>query len=130
MSEANDHDPNLHDGYVGTSREKLAAMCDSELAQWQHNHRNEPPLVILAEREWQRRIISHQLKEQFKLDTKLAEAAEKANKFTMVCIVVATIVGAIIGGAATVIGTKMQQSQTSTQLSPPEDMTPTKRLPI
>ena len=127
MSEANDLNTFRHDAYVGTSREELAAMCDSELAQWQTNHKDELPLFTLAEREWQRRIISHQLKEQFKLDSKLAEAAERANKFTMVCIVVATIVGAIIGGTATVIGAKMQQPQTPNISMQPETTTPTKQ---
>lgn len=77
MSASDDHDPNFHDGYVGISREELEAMAESELAQWQHNHRNEPPLVILAEREWQRRIISHQLSVQYGLDSRLAKAAEE-----------------------------------------------------
>lgn len=77
MSATNDHDPNLHDGYVGVSRKDLVVMPDSELTQWQHNHKNEPPLVTLAERKWQRRIISHQLKEQFDLSSRLAKAAEE-----------------------------------------------------
>lgn len=77
MTDTSDHDPNLHDSYVGTSRAELAAKADSELAQWEYNHRNEPPLVTLAEREWQRRIISHQLSVQYDLDSRLANAAEK-----------------------------------------------------
>jgi hypothetical protein len=38
---------------------------------------NEPTKIILAEREWQRRMISHQLKEQFDLSSRLAKAAEE-----------------------------------------------------
>ena len=77
MSASDDHDLNFHDGFVGISREELEAMTDSELSQWQHNHSYQPPRVILAEREWERRIISHQLKEQYNLDARLSKAAEE-----------------------------------------------------
>ena len=77
MSSTNDHDQSIHDAYVGISREDLEVMPDSELAQWQHNHINEPPLVMLANREWERRIISHQLSVQYDLDSRLANAAEE-----------------------------------------------------
>ena len=77
MTDTTDHDPTLHDSYVGTSRAELEAKSESELAQWEYVHRNEPPLVTLADREWQRRIISHQLSVQYDLDSRLAKAAEK-----------------------------------------------------
>ena len=71
-----EHNEDFHDGFVGVSRVELEVMPDSELAQWQYNHKNDPPLVTLAEREWERRIISHQLTVQYDLDSRLAKAAE------------------------------------------------------
>jgi len=97
-------------GFLGTSRSELEAMNDPQLAQWHAGWKPGTAHHILAEKEWQRRLSTRQLQEQFKLDARLAEAAEKSNKFTMRCVVAATLVGAFIGGAATVLGTLMQQA--------------------
>ena len=51
-------------------------MPDSELAQWQSTLKAGEPKHILAEREWQRRMLSHQLEKQYDLDARLAKGAE------------------------------------------------------
>jgi hypothetical protein len=108
MSETNEHDPDFHDGYVGISREELEAMPDSELAQWQSNQKKGTPKHTLAEREWRRRMISHQLKEQFNLDAQLAKAAElhaerlsTVNRWWSIAAAIVGVIGALLG---TVLG--------------------------
>ena len=107
------------DGCRGVSLAELEAMSDDALADWQAGIPNGTSASILGEREWQRRLMTKQLHEQFRLDTRLAEAAERANRFTMLCVVAATLVGAIIGGVAILVGAMMQQTPSSNQPSSP-----------
>ena len=43
-------------------RRKIAKWPDTELAKWQSKHPPESPQYILAEHEWQRRLIAEQIK--------------------------------------------------------------------
>lgn len=54
----------------------LRNFSDFDLAQWQAGHQSHTGNYILAEREWERRMISHQLAEQYNLDDRLAKASE------------------------------------------------------
>jgi hypothetical protein len=108
----------FEDGFRGVSQADLESMSDGALADWQANRQTGTALSILGEREWQRRLMVKQLREQFDLNSRLAEASERANRFTMLCVVAATIVGAIIGGGATLIGAKMQQAPLPSLASP------------
>ena len=54
--------------------EDIKCMSDLELAKWQSGWKERMHNDILAEREWQRRMIAHQLQEQYKLDERLSEA--------------------------------------------------------
>jgi hypothetical protein len=109
MTTNDDHDPNFHDGFVGISREDLQAMPDSELAQWQSDLQPDEPKYVLADREWQRRMITHQLQEQYNLDAKLGKAAEthaeklqRNNRWWSIAVAVIGVIGTLAG---TVIGT-------------------------
>jgi hypothetical protein len=112
MTAHDEHDPNFHDGFVGVSRKELEVMSGSELAQWQSTLKLGEPKHVLAEREWQRRMIAHQLQEQYNLDAKLAKAAEdhavkiaRNNRWwsiaTAVIGVLGTLAGAVIGRIST-----------------------------
>ena len=90
-------------------------MTESELAQWQSILKIGEPKHILAEREWQRRMISHQLTAQYELDAKLAAANERAMRFAAIIGVMGTLAGAGLGAFATF---KTSVSQTSPQSSP------------
>ncbi len=96
----------LHD----TSAMHLSVKTDAELAQWQSGWKTHTADWILADREWQRRVNLRQLNQQYQFDMRLAAATERANKFTMICIVIATLIGALIGGAATLFGSFLQNN--------------------
>lgn len=145
MSSSDDHDPNFHDGFVGVSREDLEVMPDSELAQWKHNHRNEPPLVTLADREWQRRMISHQLSAQYDLDSRLAKAAEEhsekiaeSNRIHAETLATSNqrwaVVAAIVGVIGTLSGAWLSDHlssshQATSQQAPPQSAQPLPQQP-
>jgi hypothetical protein len=76
---------------------ELAAMTDDELASWQAGWRAETANHILAEKEWQRRKLTH----EFGLNRQLAEYAAKWQRFSAYVGVVGTLVGAILGVVAT-----------------------------
>ena len=105
------NDEEFHDGFVGISRAELQAMPDSELAHWQSQCKPGDAKHTLAEREWQRRMISHQLAEQFQLDSKLAAAGERAMRFAAILGVVGTLAGAAIGAFATFKAGSLQGAQ-------------------
>ena len=146
MSASNEHDTDFHDGFVGVSREDFEVMPDSELAQWEHNHRNEPPLVTLAEREWERRIISHQLSVQYDLDSRLAKAAEEHSekiaesnrihaetlaKSNQRWAFVATIVGVIGTLSGAWLSDRLSSShQATSQQAQPQNGTPAALQPL
>jgi hypothetical protein len=52
----------------------LSRMSDAELAVYQAGWKARTHYDILAEREWQRRMVGHELQEQFKLEERLAQA--------------------------------------------------------
>ena len=111
MTQSDEHDSDFHDGFVGVSSADLEAMGGAELAEWQSGWKVGTAKNILAEREWQRRLTLNLLQEQYKFDKRLADAAERSNRFTMLCVVAATLVGAIIGAGATLVAGSVQQPQ-------------------
>ncbi len=105
------------EGFLGIDAASLSDMPDVELSQWQSGFPSDSAQYILAEREWQRRMISHQLTEQFALDSKLAEGNERAMRFAAFIGVVGTLAGAAVGAFATF---KTSSGQTSLQASQPQ----------
>ncbi|HEU4852087.1 MAG TPA: hypothetical protein VFT37_08030 [Telluria sp.] len=71
----------------------LAEMTDDELAAWQAAWRPGVAQYILAEKEWQRRMLAH----EFGLNRRLAEYAAKWQRFAAYIGVAGTVVGAILG---------------------------------
>jgi hypothetical protein len=49
-------------------------MSDAELATYQSGWKARTQYDILAEREWQRRMVAHELHEQFQLEERLSQA--------------------------------------------------------
>lgn len=140
MTATNEHDQDLHDGFVGISREDFEAMPDSELAQWQSNQQRGTPKYTLAEHEWQRRMISHQLKEQYDLDARLAKAveahaaalanesrehAERLSRVTGWYTIAAALVGVIGTLSGALLGLLLQ----ATPQSAPQHITQSPTLP-
>jgi hypothetical protein len=52
----------------------LSRMSDAELATYQSGWKARTQYDILAEREWQRRMVAHELHEQFQLEERLSQA--------------------------------------------------------
>lgn len=77
----------------GVLASELAAMTDDELATWQAGWKPGVANDILAEKEWQRRMLSH----EFGLNKQLAEYAAKWQRFSSYIGVFGTVVGAILG---------------------------------
>ena len=109
------------EGGLGFHPRDLAGMKDIELATWQAKDA-EGVKQILADREWQRRMISHQLTEQFSLDARLAAGMERAMRFAAIIGVVGTLAGAGVGTFATFktgsAQTFLPATQSHTQAAP------------
>ena len=95
---------NFLEGSLGIHPRDLQRKTDIELADWQAKDAEEAK-KILAEREWHRRMISHQLKEQYNLGARLAAAAEKHatsiaknNRWWAVGAALIGVTGALAGG--------------------------------
>lgn len=80
---------------------ELAAKSNAELAEWQAGWRPGTANHILAEREWERRQAVNLMREQFKLDERLAEINTKAMRFATVLSVCASLAGALLGAIVT-----------------------------
>lgn len=107
-------DQDFRDGFSrvqnGVLARELAAMTDDELATWQAGWKQGVANHILAEKEWQRRMLAH----EFGLNRQLAEYAAKWQRFAAYIGVLGTVVGAIVGVVAT---SYSQPSATSTALT-------------
>jgi hypothetical protein len=94
-----EHDPNqtedaaFSEGFVGVSLSKLARMPDAELATWQSGWKPGTDKYILAEKEWQRRIALRELREQFKLEERLATS----NRWWAMAAAVIGVIGTLAG---------------------------------
>lgn len=75
---------------------ELAAMTDDELASWQVGWTPETANHILAEKEWQRRMLTH----EFGMNRQLAEYAARWQRFSAFVGVIGTLIGAISGVVA------------------------------
>jgi len=132
MTTNDDDNTSFHDSFVGVSREDLQAMPDSELALCQSNLKPGEPKYILVDREWQRRMITHQLQEQYNLDAKLSKAAEthaeKLQKNTRWWSIAVAAIGVIGTLAGTVIetpskaSTETNSAYESTSKAPPASL--------
>lgn len=81
------------EGYAGVSLGELAQMSDVELATWQSGWRPGTDKHILAEKEWQRRIAARELREQFRLEERLANG----NRWWSIAAAVIGVVGTLLG---------------------------------
>ena len=95
------------EGFMDASTRELMAMSDAELAVWQAGWRPGTERHILAEKEWARRLSGRQLREQFKLEERLAQR----NRWW-------SVGAAALGVLGTVVGTFLGAHLTSS--SPPE----------
>ena len=75
---------------------EMAAMTDDELASWQAGWKLETANHILAEKEWQRRMLTH----EFGMNRQLAEYAARWQRFSAYVGVIGTLIGAISGVVA------------------------------
>ena len=84
----------------------LRSLTDGALAQFQEESQRQDNRrrVILSEREWERRMIEHQLREQFALDERLAAANERsvqqlaaANHWWALAAALVGVVGTVAG---------------------------------
>lgn len=85
---------------------ELETKSDSELAEWHAGWRAGTANHILAEREWERRQAIKLMREQFKLDEKLAFANANAMRVAAILSVCATLAGAVLGAAVTYLTAK------------------------
>lgn len=115
MSAESEADQAFEDGFLGISQERLRAMRDSELIQYQIGNKPGTVQFELAAEERHRRMISHQLEEQFKLDAKLAAGNERAMIVAAVIGVLGALAGAALGMYATFKTTGAQTSPQATQ---------------
>lgn len=71
----------------------LSKLNDDELATWQASYKQNSALFILGEKEWEKRLISH----QFSLHSKLAATNNRWMIASSIIGLVGTILGAILG---------------------------------
>ena len=93
MTESSSEQEAFSEGFVGIRRKELEAMPDAELAQWQAGWKSGTEKHILAEKEWARRLAMRQLREQFKLEEKVA----RVNRWWGVGASLIGVVGALAG---------------------------------
>jgi predicted DNA repair protein MutK len=101
----------------------LRPLTDSALAQFQEESERQDNRrrVFLSEREWERRMIEHQLREQFALDERLAAASKRsaqqlaaANHWWALAAAVVGVLGTIAGAW---LGAYWQSRMTGLQIS-------------
>ncbi|WCM90637.1 hypothetical protein [Acidovorax sp. NCPPB 3576] len=119
-------DEAFDEGFQGISRSQLEAMNDLALAEWQSGWKPRTAKDILAEKEWQRRMFVRQLQEQFKLDSKLSEATNRAMQFAAIIGVLGTLAGAGVGAYATF---KAGSAQISTSAGQPQTQSTPAKVP-
>ncbi|WP_334187441.1 hypothetical protein [Noviherbaspirillum sp.] len=78
----------------GILAEELADMSDDNLASWQAGWKPRTAQDILAEKEWQRRMMTH----EFQLNRKIAWLNIRWGICSAVIAVLATLAGAWMGG--------------------------------
>lgn len=94
-----EYDPNqteeaaFTEGFAGVSLSDLARMPDAELATWQSGWKAGTDKHILAEKEWQRRIALRNLREQFKLDERIANG----NRWWSIAAATIGVIGTLLG---------------------------------
>lgn len=94
-----EYDPNqteqaeFDEGYAGISLSELAQMSDVKLATWQSGWKPGTDKHILAEKEWQRRIAVRELREQFRLEERLANG----NRWWSIAAAVIGVIGTLLG---------------------------------
>ena len=110
------------DGFVGITREELEAKPDSTLAQRQSVLGRDDAEYILIDREWQRRMIEHQLTAQYKLEDKLA----KVNRWWAIG---ASLIGVAGSLAGVWLGLVLAKSSGSTTDSNPAVVQSTTTIP-
>ena len=107
------------EGYAGVTLGELAQMSDVELATWQSGWRPGTDKHILAEKEWQRRIAARELREQFRLEERLANG----NRWW-------SIAAAVIGVVGTLLGVWLgKQSEPIRQAAAPQESVTTSAAP-
>lgn len=98
-----EHDPNqaadaaFDEGFVGVSPSELARMSDAELATLQSGWKPGTDKHILAEKEWQRRTALRQMREQFKLDERIANGNRWWSIAAAAIGIIGTLVGVVLG---------------------------------
>lgn len=98
-----EYDPNKteqaqsDEGYAGISLGELSQKTDAGLATWQSGWKPGTDKHILAEKEWQRRIAARQLREQFRLEERLANRNRWWSIATAVIGVIGTLLGVWLG---------------------------------
>ena len=99
------------EGFAGVTLSELSQMPDVELATWQSGWKPGTDKHILAEKEWQRRIALRELREQFRLEERLANG----NRWW-------SIAAAVIGVIGTLLGVWLgKQSEPSRQAATPQE---------
>ena len=83
----------MAEGYAGVSLSELAQKSDVELATWQSGWTPGTDKHILAEKEWQRRIALRELKEQFRLEERLANG----NRWWAIAAATISVIGTLLG---------------------------------
>jgi len=120
-----DLDPNqteqaaFAEGYAGVSLGELARMPDAELATWQSGWRPGTDKHILAEKEWQRRTAQRELREQFKLEERLANANRWWAMGVAVIGVIGTLAGVWLGKYLELSGQQVTAQKVQTQTASP-----------
>ena len=85
------------EGFLGIDAARLADMPDVDLAKWQSGYPADSAHYVLAEREWQRRMIQHQLTIQYKLEEEVAKVNRWWGMGAAIIGVVGTLAGAALG---------------------------------
>lgn len=81
------------EGFAGVTLNELSQMPDVELATWQSGWKPGTDKHILAEKEWQRRIALRELREQFRLEERLANG----NRWWSIAAAVIGVIGTLLG---------------------------------
>lgn len=111
------------DGFVGISLSELARMSDAELAIWQSGLKPGTDKHILAEKEWQRRTALRQMREQFKLDERIANGNRWWSIAAAAIGIIGTLVGVVLGKWLDLPGQEAKLTS-QTELSVPKQQQP------